>query len=94
MARFAFGNDAIGQTDALGNFSRAGLALTSFTFAADGALLPVPPELRDDVLAAGAKLGRSNRCPGSIERDTGDHSVNWKPSADFNCDPSMTPVGP
>jgi phospholipid/cholesterol/gamma-HCH transport system substrate-binding protein len=83
-----------GQTDALGNFSRAGLALTSFTFLADGTAVPVPPELRDDVLAAGAKLGRSNRCPGSIERDTGDHSVNWKPSATFNCDQSQSPVGP
>jgi phospholipid/cholesterol/gamma-HCH transport system substrate-binding protein len=83
-----------GQTDALGNFSRAGLALSSFTFTTDAQIVPVPPELRDDVLAAGAKLGRSNRCPGSIERDTGDHSVNWKPSADFNCDQSQTPVGP
>jgi phospholipid/cholesterol/gamma-HCH transport system substrate-binding protein len=83
-----------GQIDALGNFSRAGLALSSFTFATDGSMVPVPPELRDEVLAAGAKLGRSNRCPGSIERDTGDHSVNWKPSADFNCDQSQGPVGP
>jgi phospholipid/cholesterol/gamma-HCH transport system substrate-binding protein len=83
-----------GQTDALGNFSRAGLALSSFTFTPAGQIVPVPPELRDDVLAAGAKLGRSNRCPGSIERDTGDHSVNWKPSASFNCDQSQAPVGP
>jgi phospholipid/cholesterol/gamma-HCH transport system substrate-binding protein len=83
-----------GQTDALGNFSRAGLALSSFTVTTAGQIVPVPPELRDDVLAAGAKLGRSNRCPGSIERDTGDHSVNWKPSASFNCDQSQAPVGP
>jgi phospholipid/cholesterol/gamma-HCH transport system substrate-binding protein len=83
-----------GQTDALGNFSRAGLALSAFTFTPAGQIVPVPPELRDDVLAAGAKLGRSNRCPGSIERDTGDRSTNWKPSPDFNCDQSQTPVGP
>ena len=83
-----------GQTDALGNFSRAGLALSAFTFTPAGQIVPVPPELRDDVLAAGAKLGRSNRCPGSIERDTGDHSPNWKPSPDFNCDQSQGPVGP
>jgi phospholipid/cholesterol/gamma-HCH transport system substrate-binding protein len=83
-----------GSYDALGNFSRAGLALTSFTFTpALGNIVPVPPELRDDVLAAGAKLGRNNRCPGSIERDPGDHSTNWKPDG-FNCDATMTPVGP
>ena len=83
-----------GGYDALGNYSRAGLALSSFTLTPAGQIAPVPPELRDDVLAAGAKLGRSNRCPGSIERDTEDHTPNWRPSADFNCDPTQGPVGP
>ena len=84
-----------GVYDALGSFSRAGLALSSFTVTpATGAIVPVPPELRDDVLAAGAKVGRNNRCPGSDERDPGDHSTTWKPTADFNCDASITPVGP
>jgi phospholipid/cholesterol/gamma-HCH transport system substrate-binding protein len=81
-----------GQTDALGNFSRAGLALGSFTFTPAGQIVPVPPELRPETLTASTKMGRSNRCPGSIERDTGDHSVNWKPSADFNCDQSQGPA--
>jgi phospholipid/cholesterol/gamma-HCH transport system substrate-binding protein len=83
-----------GSYDALGSFSRSGLALSSFTVTPAGNAVPVPPELRDDVLAAGAKLGRNNRCPGSIERDPGDHTTTWKPTPDFNCDASMTPVGP
>ena len=83
-----------GAYDANGAFSRAGLALSAFTFTPALGLVPVPPELRDDVLAAGAELGRSNRCPGSVERDTGDGSVPFRPSEDFNCDPTQVPVGP
>jgi phospholipid/cholesterol/gamma-HCH transport system substrate-binding protein len=83
-----------GAYDANGAFSRAGLALSAFTFTPSLGLLPVPPELRDDVLAAGADLGRSNRCPGSVERDTGDGSVPFRPSPDFDCDPTQVPIGP
>ncbi|MEA2292618.1 MAG: phospholipid/cholesterol/gamma-HCH transport system substrate-binding protein [Solirubrobacteraceae bacterium] len=83
-----------GDYDALGSFSRAGLALSAFTFTPAGNLVPIPPALRDDVLAAGAKLGRNNRCPGSNERDPGDGSTTYKPTADFNCDASIKPVGP
>jgi phospholipid/cholesterol/gamma-HCH transport system substrate-binding protein len=82
-----------GQTDALGNFSRAGLALSSFTLTPAGQIAPVPPALRPEVLTASAKLGRSNRCPGSIERDTGDKSTPFKPTPDFNCDETQVPVG-
>jgi phospholipid/cholesterol/gamma-HCH transport system substrate-binding protein len=83
-----------GVYDALGSFSRAGLALSAFTLTPSLNLVPIPPALRDDVLAAGAKLGRNNRCPGSSERDPGDHSTTFKPTADFNCDASIQPVGP
>ena len=84
-----------GPYDALGGFSRAGLALSAFTFSPIlGGLVPVPPELRDDVVAAGAKLGRNRRCPGSNERDTGERTVPFKPTPDFNCDETITPVGP
>lgn len=83
-----------GVYDALGAFSRAGLALSAFTVTPALNLVPVPPALRDQVLAAGAKLGRNNRCPGSTERDPGDHSTTYKPSPDFNCDDSIQPVGP
>jgi hypothetical protein len=84
-----------GAYDANGGFSRAGLALSAFTFSPLlGTLVPLPPELRDDALAAGAALGRNNRCPGSIERDQGRGEVPYKPTADFNCDATMVPVGP
>jgi phospholipid/cholesterol/gamma-HCH transport system substrate-binding protein len=84
-----------GAYDANGAFSRAGLALSAFTFSPIlGQLLPVPPVLRDDVLAAGAKLGRNNRCPGSDERDLGRGEVPYRPTSDFNCDPTQVPIGP
>ena len=83
-----------GAYDANGAFSRAGLALSAFTFTPAAGLLPVPPQLRDDVLAAGAELGRNNRCPGSIERDTGEGTIPYKPSPDFDCDETQVPVGP
>jgi phospholipid/cholesterol/gamma-HCH transport system substrate-binding protein len=84
-----------GVYDALGSFSRAGLAVSSFTFTPlTGAIVPVPPELRDQVLAANSKVGRNDRCPGSDERDPGDHSTTWRPTPDFNCDPTIQPIGP
>ena len=83
-----------GAYDALGGFSRAGLALSAFTFTPTLNIVPVPPELRDEVLAAGAEIGRNNRCPGSSERTPADRSTPWKPSPDFNCDESIQPVGP
>jgi phospholipid/cholesterol/gamma-HCH transport system substrate-binding protein len=84
-----------GAYDANGGFSRAGLALNAFTFSPIlGQLVPVPPPLRDDVLAAGAELGRNNRCPGSDERDFGRGEVPYRPTSDFNCDPSQVPIGP
>lgn len=83
-----------GLYDANGAFSRAGLALTAFTVSPLLGLVPIPPALRDDVLAAGAKLGRDNRCPGSSERDTGEGTIPFKPTPDFNCDASIVPVGP
>ncbi len=85
---------ASGAYDANGAFSRAGLALSAFTFTPLLGIVPVPPELRDDVLAAGAELGRNNRCPGSMERDTGENTIPYKPSPDFNCDETQVPVGP
>ena len=40
------------------------------------------------------EVGQYNRCPGSVERDRGDGSIPWRPSDDFNCDPTQLPVGP
>jgi phospholipid/cholesterol/gamma-HCH transport system substrate-binding protein len=83
-----------GAYDAMGNFSRAGLELNGFSAGPLLNLLPVPPELRNLLLSAGTKTGRNNRCPGSIERPAADGSNPYRPSADFNCDPTEVPIGP
>jgi len=83
-----------GAYDALGNFSRAGLALNGFSFDPILGSLPVPAELREALLAAGTKTGRNNRCPGSLERTAPDNSNRYIPTPDFNCDRASTPIGP
>jgi phospholipid/cholesterol/gamma-HCH transport system substrate-binding protein len=83
-----------GAYDAMGNFSRAGLQLNGFTIGPLANLLPVPPELRNALLGAGTKILRNNRCPGSVERTAPDGANPYRPSPDFNCDPSQTPIGP
>jgi len=83
-----------GAYDALGNFSRAGLALNGFTLDPILGALAVPAELRQALLAAGTKTGRNNRCPGSLERPAPDRSNPYIPVPDFNCDRSSVPIGP
>ncbi|HUR83899.1 MAG TPA: MlaD family protein [Solirubrobacteraceae bacterium] len=83
-----------GAYDAMGNFSRAGLALNGFSLGATLNALPIPPELRNALLSAGTKFGRNNRCPGSIERRAPDGSNPYRPTPDFNCDPTQVPIGP
>jgi phospholipid/cholesterol/gamma-HCH transport system substrate-binding protein len=84
-----------GIYDALGGVSRAGLAFSAFTVTPglNPVLQLVPPELRDEALAAGAEIGRNNRCPGSIERPQ-DGSNPYRDTSNFNCDPNSVPVGP
>lgn len=85
-----------GMYDALGGFSRAGLQLNGFTLDPALNLLPVPPELRKQLLGAvgNVQTGRNNRCPGSAERPAADGSNPWKPTPDFNCDLKQVPPGP
>lgn len=83
-----------GAYDALGNFSRAGLALNGFTLGPLLNAVPIPTELRDLILSAGVKSGLNNRCPGSVERRAADGSNPYRPSPDFNCDPTQVPTGP
>lgn len=82
-----------GIYDALGGASRVQLGVNAFSVAS-GALSPIPPELRGAAFEAVATLHQNNRCPGSIERDPGDHSTPFKPSPDFNCDETQVPTGP
>jgi hypothetical protein len=85
---------ASGAYDALGAFSRAGLALSGLTLDPTlGVLLPVPPALRAAIFEANAVTGRNNRCPGSVERDHGDGSNPFKPQG-LDCDRDQVPIGP
>jgi phospholipid/cholesterol/gamma-HCH transport system substrate-binding protein len=55
----------------------------------------VNPTQRAANFAANAKLHQNNRCPGSMERDTGDGSINLQQfAAQTGCDPTETPLGP
>jgi phospholipid/cholesterol/gamma-HCH transport system substrate-binding protein len=82
-----------GLYDALGSFSRAGLELNGMTLDPGAGLLPVPPELRKQLLSAGTVIGRNNRCPGSAERQAPDRTNPYRPSEDYPCDPKQVPPG-
>jgi phospholipid/cholesterol/gamma-HCH transport system substrate-binding protein len=94
-----------GAYDALGGFSRAGLALNAFTFTpaagGGGSVLPIPPALRDQLTTAigqiskgqGTEAGRNNRCAGSSERSV-DGSNPISPPSDNPCNPAIKPIGP
>ena len=81
-----------GNYDALGGFARIGTHVNAFSFKG-GAITALDPELRADSFKSLATFGQNNRCPGSAERDTGDRSTPWRPSPDFNCDPTQLPPG-
>jgi phospholipid/cholesterol/gamma-HCH transport system substrate-binding protein len=87
-----------GVYDALGGVSRAALYVNLFTTTGNVPNIPgglIPPTDRAANFAANAKLHQNNRCPGSMERDTGDGSINLQAfSAQTGCDPTQTPLGP
>ena len=76
----------------MGGFARIGTHVNAFSFK-DGAITPIAPALRAESFKSLAVLGQNNRCPGSAERDTGDRSTPFRPSPDFNCDPTQVPPG-
>jgi phospholipid/cholesterol/gamma-HCH transport system substrate-binding protein len=88
-----------GVYDALGGFSRAGLALNQFTLqpTVENAtspitkILPVAPQFRDLLAQGGLVIGRNNRCPGSAERAV-DGSNPYVPEG-IECDKTQVPVG-
>ncbi len=81
-----------GNYDAQGGFARIGTHVNAFSFKS-GAITPIAPPLRAESFKSLAVLGQNNRCPGSAERDTGDRSAPFKPSPEFNCDPTQVPPG-
>jgi phospholipid/cholesterol/gamma-HCH transport system substrate-binding protein len=81
-----------GTYDALGAASRVGLHASAFALV-DGQLQDLPLELRDEAFQATAATDQRNRCPGGGEHKSEDGSRPWKPTPDFNCDPSQTLPG-
>jgi phospholipid/cholesterol/gamma-HCH transport system substrate-binding protein len=81
-----------GIYDALGGVARVA-AFTDAFAVVNGALQPVPPNLRAQTFLSVATLGQRNRCPGSIERNPGDNSTPYHPPG-FPCDPTQVPPGP
>jgi len=81
-----------GTYDALGAASRVGIHASAFT-AVGGQLQPVPPELREQAFQAAAATNQTNRCPGGGDHKSDDGSRPWKPTPDYNCDPSQVLPG-
>jgi phospholipid/cholesterol/gamma-HCH transport system substrate-binding protein len=81
-----------GTYDALGAASRVGIHASAFA-ALDGQLSPVPPELREQAFKAAAATNQDNRCPGGGDHRSDDGSRPWKPTPDYNCDPSQVLPG-
>ena len=83
-----------GVYDANGGVSRVGNYVNAFALV-DGVLKPIAPELRTDPAARRfTASGQRNRCPGAAEHPAPDGSNPWKPTPDFNCDPSQTLPNP
>jgi hypothetical protein len=53
----------------------------------------VPPQLRAQAFGSGAALNQRNRCPGAAEHPNEDGSNPYRPTPDFNCDPSQVLPG-
>jgi phospholipid/cholesterol/gamma-HCH transport system substrate-binding protein len=82
-----------GIYDAFGSASRVSTNVSAFAFA-NGQLQLLPEEVRTQFFQEVATLGQTNRCPGSTERPAEDGSNPYRPSEDFNCDPTQIPPGP
>jgi hypothetical protein len=53
----------------------------------------VPPSLREQAFKAAAATNQTNRCPGGGDHRSQDGSRPWKPTPDYNCDPSQVLPG-
>jgi phospholipid/cholesterol/gamma-HCH transport system substrate-binding protein len=77
-----------GLYDALGGTSRVASYVNAFGNV-DGVLKPILPELRDEAGSQFTARDQRSRCPGAADHVADDKSNPWKPSPDFNCDPSQ-----
>jgi phospholipid/cholesterol/gamma-HCH transport system substrate-binding protein len=78
-----------GLYDALGGASRASIHLNLFA-PVNGVLKPLTdPVLQSEAFKDATSLDQRWRCPGAVER-----GAVYKPTPDFPCDASETPLGP
>ena len=85
-----------GTYDALGAASRVGVHANAFALTGAGGagqFEVIPPQLRGQALQATLERGQDNRCPGGGEHRSDDGTGPWKPSSDYNCDPSQVLPG-
>ena len=83
-----------GVYDANGGVSRVAPVLNALSLQENGDFLPVPPQLRQSFYNSQATTGLYNRCPGSAARRAPDGSNPWRPSSNYDCNPSELPTGP
>jgi phospholipid/cholesterol/gamma-HCH transport system substrate-binding protein len=82
-----FGHSGI--YDALGGKSRVGTYVNAFA-QVGGVVRPIPLPLRETASRTSVVRDQRNRCPGAAEVPASDGSNPYKPSPDFNCDPTQT----
>jgi phospholipid/cholesterol/gamma-HCH transport system substrate-binding protein len=95
-----FGHSGI--VDANGGMGRIATTLNLFSLSGTtpdlGTPLINPADTADQIITklegAGLSIDNLRRCPGSNERDPGDHSTPFTDNGTLNCDPSEVPVGP
>jgi phospholipid/cholesterol/gamma-HCH transport system substrate-binding protein len=86
-----------GLMDANGGFGHIAALFNAFTPvlgppAQLGALIPTSQ--RAQLFGQLAKTGQVKRCPGALERDTGEGTIPFTDGGSIDCDPTQIPPGP
>jgi phospholipid/cholesterol/gamma-HCH transport system substrate-binding protein len=85
-----------GINDANGGIGRIGTTANTFSFSSPGVPNPLgtPQSPISQLAGLAGATGNDRRCPGSNERDPGDHSTPFTDNGTLDCNPSQVPVGP
>ena len=82
-----------GNFDAMGGFARIGTHVNAFSVK-DGLLSPLAPAPARRCSRTSPRSASTTAAPARSSATRGDGSTPWRPSPDFNCDPTQLPVGP
>ncbi|HMC07582.1 MAG TPA: hypothetical protein VKG89_09355, partial [Solirubrobacterales bacterium] len=80
-----------GPQDANGGIGRISTSFNAFSASPLGPPLSPLQQIASQVPAG---LGQNARCPGTNERDPGDHSTPFTDNGTIACNPSQVPPGP